>query len=176
MGRSKYPMVGRLEHEETFWVDGFLVHFGQVVRAEASRGVKPEYTRVRFQGILKIIIMDSFLQSSFIITNWYNNRLVTKILLYGARGQMVTALGPLIKGPGDWFLIMCESLGQALNPHCLPPPSSYGYQVEQKFVLCEWLQLQKMLYSERCKLCKRELQYLGVINVNSTEPMGISVL
>ena len=39
--------------------------------------------------------------------------------------------------------VMCKSVGQALNPHC--PPSSNGYQVERKLVLCEWLQLQKIV-------------------------------
>ena len=29
-------------------------------------------------------------------------------------------------------LVMCKSLGQAVNPHRLCPPSSYGYQVERK--------------------------------------------
>ena len=40
--------------------------------------------------------------------------------------------------------VTCKSLGQALNPYHLCPHSSIGYQVEQKSVLCEWLQLQKM--------------------------------
>ena len=55
-----------------------------------------------------------------------------------------------------------------------------GCQVERKSVLCELvecLQLQKM-----CSILPREIpgksefQYLGVINVKSAEPMGISGL
>ena len=49
---------------------------------------------------------------------------------------------------GDWgsipaVLVICESLGQALNPHCLWPLSSNEIQFEWKSVLCGWLQLQK---------------------------------
>ena len=40
-------------------------------------------------------------------------------------------------------LVMWKILGQALIPHRLSPPSSNGYQVEQKLVLCEWLKVQK---------------------------------
>ena len=47
-------------------------------------------------------------------------------------------------GPMSAALIMCKSLGQALNPHCFYPPSSNGYRVERKLVPCEWLQLQKI--------------------------------
>ena len=34
-------------------------------------------------------------------------------------------------------LVICESLGQALNPHRLCPPSSNGYHRERKVLLCE---------------------------------------
>ena len=36
-------------------------------------------------------------------------------------------------------LVMYKSLGQALNPHRLCPPSCDGHQVEQKLGLCDWL-------------------------------------
>ena len=42
-------------------------------------------------------------------------------------------------------LVMCKSLGQALNPHSLYPASSNGYQVDRKLVLYEWLHLYKTL-------------------------------
>ena len=69
-------------------------------------------------------------------------------------------LGPEIKGFGVWFL-QCwswvKSLGQALNPHCLSPPSSNGYQVEWKSVMHECLQQQKMWWWDSWKC---EFQYL----------------
>ena len=40
-------------------------------------------------------------------------------------------------------LVMCESLGHALNPYSLSP-SSNRYQVGRKLVLCRWLQLQEI--------------------------------
>ena len=40
--------------------------------------------------------------------------------------------------------VMCRNLLQALNPHRLCSPSSNRYQVEQKLVLCECLEQQKM--------------------------------
>ena len=49
-------------------------------------------------------------------------------------------LGVWVSNPA----VMYKSLGHALNPHSLCPPSSNGYQVERKLVLCEWLQLQKI--------------------------------
>ena len=42
-------------------------------------------------------------------------------------------------------LVMCKSLGQALNPHHPCTPSCNGYQVERKLTQCEWQQLQKIL-------------------------------
>ena len=70
-------------------------------------------------------------------------------------------------------LVMGKSLGQALNLHC-----NNGYQVEQKLLLCEWLQLQKIvLHSPRgYETVKSEFQYIGVINVKSAELMRISGL
>ena len=65
--------------------------------------------------------------------------------------------------------VMCKSLGQALNPHRLCPPSSNGYQVERKLVLCEWLQLQKIaLHSPQGD---ETIKFLGVNNVKSAEPV-----
>ena len=44
-------------------------------------------------------------------------------------------------------LVMCKILWHGLNPHCVCPHISNGYQMERK-LLCEWLQLQKIaLYS-----------------------------
>ena len=45
-------------------------------------------------------------------------------------------------------LVMCKSLGQALNPHRLCPPGSNGYQVERKLVLCEWHKMCSILPRE----------------------------
>ena len=54
-------------------------------------------------------------------------------------------------------LVMCKSIGQALNPHCHSPTSSNGYQMERKLVLCEWLQLQKMwLHSSQTDKISKE--------------------
>ena len=66
---------------------------------------------------------------------------------YGAHGRVVKALD--LRSRGLVFgsratLVMCKSLGAALNPHCLCRPSRNGYLVERKLVLCEWLQLQKL--------------------------------
>ena len=66
-------------------------------------------------------------------------------LLYGARSRLVKSLDPRSK---VWIsilapLVMYKILGQALNPQPLCPPSSDGYQVARKVILCEWLQLQK---------------------------------
>ena len=65
-----------------------------------------------------------------------------------------------------------------MNPHPLCPPSSNGYQVERKFVLCEWLQLQKitLLSPQRDETVKVSSNTRGVITVKSPEPTGISGL
>ena len=87
-------------------------------------------------------------------------------------GRMVNVLDLRSRGLIPTALVMCKSLGQALNPHCLCQPNSNGYQVERKLILCEWLQLQKLLCTlpRKMRLWKSELQYLGVINVKSAEP------
>ena len=58
---------------------------------------------------------------------------------------------------GVWdSILQCWScvkrLGKAFNPHCLLQPSSNGHQVEQKLVLCEWLQQRKGDETERVSL------------------------
>ena len=75
-------------------------------------------------------------------------------------------------------IINFACLGQVLNPYGVRPPSSNGYQVERKLILCECLQLQKMycILPREMILCKSEFQYLGVIDVKSSEPTGISRL
>ena len=56
-------------------------------------------------------------------------------------------------------LAMCKNPGQALSLHHLWPPSSNGYQVELKFVLWEWFQLQKYAV-----YCSRRWSFKGVIS------------
>ena len=72
------------------------------------------------------------------------------------------------KDQGVWgsipvVLVMCTSVWQALNLRRLWPPSSNGYQVEQKLVVCEWFQLQKMccILPREMRLWKSEFQYYG---------------
>ena len=60
----------------------------------------------------------------------------------GERGRVVKALDPRSWGLG--FDSCSKILGEALNPHRLNSPSCNRYQVERKFILCEWLQLWKI--------------------------------
>ena len=48
----------------------------------------------------------------------------------GGRGGGVKALDPRSRDLILTALVLCKSLGQALNPHHLCPPSSNGYQVQ----------------------------------------------
>ena len=59
--------------------------------------------------------------------------------LLGSRGRVVKALDPrfIVLVSTVASPVMCKCLGQALNPHRLYPPSSDGYQVDRKLVLCE---------------------------------------
>ena len=54
--------------------------------------------------------------------------------------------------------VTCKSLVQDLNPHRFWPPNSNVYQAERNFVLCEWLQLQKI----RCILRREVRLWQGV--------------
>ena len=98
----------------------------------------------------------------------------TKIVhWFGERGRGVKTLDSISRGLGfdSHGVVMCESLGKALNPHHLLPPSSNGYQVERKLVHCEWLELQKIAlhFPRDMWLWTREFQYLGVIYIKSAE-------
>ena len=61
-------------------------------------------------------------------------------------------------------LVMCKSLGQALYQHCASVhPAVMGTRWNERTILCEWLQLQKMRCTlpREMRLYKSEFQYLG---------------
>ena len=71
-------------------------------------------------------------------------------------------------------LVMCKSLGQALNPHRLCPPSINGYQVERKIGTVNGYSCRKCAaFSPGRWDWKSEFRYLGVIDVKSDEPSEI---